>query len=176
MYYYSGDGSGEYEYWETSIDPGSHPDSKIEWTCTSDGPQLSMDLLSDFGGMDYDQNAPGISCGNGGNKWRFGENIKCDYTYGDATLDQHDGEVSWESDGPYSPGTTGTPRTLDEIVNHYTSLMGPNVDMTSQMGPGNSRAIVQDASSGRLNYETASGAEYITYLHVTENEIAVDFD
>ena len=44
------------------------------------------------------------------------------------------------------------------------------------MGPGNSRAIVQDASSGTLTYETASGAQYITYLHVTENEIAVEFD
>ncbi|WP_299264760.1 DUF7289 family protein [Halorientalis sp.] len=176
MYYYPGDGSGEYEYWETSIDPSAHTDSNVEWTCTSDGPQLSIDLLSDFGGMDYDQNAPGISCGNGGNKWRYGENIKCDYTHGDATLDQHDGAVSWESDGPYSPGTTGTSRTLENMVNHYTSLMGPNMDMTSQMGPGNSRAIVQDASSGRLNYDTASGAEYITYLHVTENEIAVDVD
>jgi hypothetical protein len=176
LYYYSGDGSGEYEYWETTIDPDNHPDSDIEWTCTSDGPQLSIDLLSDFGGMDYDQNAPGVSCGNGGNKWRFGEHVKCDYTHGDATLDQHE-DVSWEdSTLTYSPGTTATGRTLDDIVNHYTSLMGPDVDMTSQMGPGNSRAIVQDASTGRLTYGTASGAEYITYLHVTENEIEVDFD
>ena len=173
MYYYAGDGSGEYEYWEATI---STSNSAISWSCTSDGPQLSIDMLSSSVSMDYDQNAPGLSCGNGGNKWRFGENIKCDYTYDDATLDQHDGEISWEADGPYSPGTTGTSRTLDEIVNHYTSLMGPNVDMTSQMGPGNSRAIVQDASSGKLDYETASGAEYITYLHVTENEVTVDFD
>ena len=177
MYYYSGDGSGEYEYWEGEIDPSN---SAISWSCTSDGPQLSIDMLSDSVDMDYDQNAPGISCGGGpggGNKWRFGEHIKCDYSHGDATLDQHAGAgVGWEPTIQYSAGDTSTGRTLDEIVNHYTSLMGPDIDMTSQMGPGNSRAIVQDASSGTLTYETASGAQYITYLHVTENEIAVEFD
>ncbi|AQL41676.1 hypothetical protein BV210_02635 [Halorientalis sp. IM1011] len=176
LYYYSGDGSGKYEFWETRIDPDNHPDSKIEWTCASEGPKLSIDLLSDFGGMDYDQSAPGVSSSKNGNKWRFGEHIKKTYEHGDATLHQHD-SISWEDPAStYSPTIDDTDRTLDEIVNHYTALMGPDIDMTSQMGPGNSRAIVQDASSGTLTYETAEGAEYITYLHVTENEIEVDFD
>ncbi|WP_335999381.1 DUF7289 family protein [Halorientalis halophila] len=179
LYYYEGDGSGEYEYWEQEIDPTAHPSSDIEWTCTSDGPKLSLNLLTSYDGMNYVQNAPGINCGGGpggGNKWRFGEHIKCDYTHGDAVLDQHAANVSWEPTGTYSPGDTSTGRSLDDIVNHYTSLMGPDVDFTSQMGPGNSRAIQQDVSEGTLTYRTRSGAQFITYLHVTENEIDVDFD
>ncbi|MFB6085138.1 MAG: hypothetical protein ABEJ94_12930 [Halorientalis sp.] len=172
LYYYPGDGSGEYEFWETRISPSN---SAISWSCSSGDPKLSIDMLSDSVSMDYDQSAPGISCGNGGNKWRFGENIKCDYTHGDAKLDQHEASVSWEPTGTYSPGDSATGRTLGEIVDHYTSLMGPDIALTSQMGPGNSRAIDQDASSGTLTYRTAAGAEYITYLHVTENEIVVDF-
>lgn len=62
------------------------------------------------------------------------------------------------------------PAPLGELIRHYFDVMG---DMDVLIDEGNN-AFLSDTSSGTLQYE--GSGRVITYLHITENEIAVSFD
>jgi hypothetical protein len=79
----------------------------------------------------------------------------------------HDG-VPWEPKS-YSSGDL---ETIDRLVNHYISLMGPEVELTTD--DKNSDSVNDDASSAFINYPPSG--RVITFLHVTENEIRVEFN
>lgn len=84
-----------------------------------------------------------------------------------ATFDGHSGSVSWESK-EYGLGD-GDTETLDRIINHYGSEMG-GFDLT--IDDKSSNTVNEGASYGTIDYD--GGGKYITYLHITENEIEVE--
>lgn len=89
---------------------------------------------------------------------------------------QHGSDVGYESaSGETFVKGSGT-KDLGEITNHYVSLLGPDVDLlVSETSPSGGR-IDEDVSYGTLIYDQGSGNQYITFLHITENEIRVEID
>ncbi|WP_411714961.1 hypothetical protein [Natronomonas sp.] len=70
-------------------------------------------------------------------------------------------------------GTTydaSNPAPLGTLIQHYFDEMG---DMDMQIDEGNA-AYLSDTSSGTLEYE--GDGRVVTFLHVTENEIEVEFE
>ncbi|WP_276300701.1 DUF7289 family protein [Halorussus lipolyticus] len=83
------------------------------------------------------------------------------------TLDGHNPPASWESKN-YEPDD-GDRETLDRVVNHYTSEIG---GFALTIDDKSSNTVNEGASYGRIEY--GGGGRYITYLHVTDNEIEVE--
>jgi hypothetical protein len=195
VYYADDDGSNQFESWEsTALDPDSTPG--LAWDCDGGDLQLNVDFVSSGVTMHYDVVGSGggfdpgttddPSCGTAtgvtlGNKYAFNEHMApscAGWTLASPSeWDQHPApSVSYEPTS-YQPEGVGSPSTesLDAVTNHYLELMGNDVDLVAKDGPGNSDSIDEDASSGRLLYEEAADARFVTFLHVTENEIEVDF-
>lgn len=63
---------------------------------------------------------------------------------------------------------------LGYVVNHYVGLMGENVDLRVVDGEGGSGNIDEDSSSGYLI--TDGSGQYVTYLHISENNVTVDVE
>ena len=193
VFYYDGDGSKTYESWESdSVDPNSV--DGLDWVCSGgqlylrvnylDDLELRYDVIGSSGDFD-----PGSvddpSCGGAtgvtrGNKYAFHDRIEnCDGTWSlrsTSTWDQHEVEVGYEPttysyDGP--GGDAPDTEEMGEIVNHYMSALDSEVNLIAKDGPGSSDAINEPASSGELLYETQAGSNFVTFLHVTENEITV---
>jgi len=168
IYYYNTSGSVNiHEEWQnTSVNVENNDD--FDLNCSTG--ELSVDLLSDT--TMYMGN---ISLTGSDNKWMFGPEIK---DRGVANETQsftfHNYTTTPQIDhGNYE---TNDPEELGFLINHYFDLLGPQFDLTVTDGPGGSSRVDEDASSGELDFDTASGAEYITFLHVTENEVNVTFD
>ena len=81
----------------------------------------------------------------------------------------HGGSIAWEP-ATYSAGNEVS---VNRIINHYFSLLGPNFDLVVTDFPGN--AVNEDESYGRLE-QAGTGGNFLTFLHVTENEIRIEFD
>lgn len=89
---------------------------------------------------------------------------------------QHGGEVPAEADGGRTFVKGSGTAELGDVTNHYLSLLGPDVDLrVAETSPSGAR-INEDESYGTLVYGQSGGSQYITFLHVTENEIAVEFE
>ena len=72
---------------------------------------------------------------------------------------------------PLSNNSTGY------VVNHYLTKMGPNVELFVETkgrreSHGNSGSVALEQSTGSVDY-SASSANVITYLHITENTMNV---
>ncbi|MFD1587291.1 hypothetical protein ACFR9U_09865 [Halorientalis brevis] len=190
VYYHDGDGSTEYESFETAVDPDSV--SGMNWQCSGGDLKLHVDFLSSIP-MEYDEigskgdNDPNIddpNCGTStgvtlGNKYAFNEHMQdCDGNGWElrdtATWDEHEDTVSDEP-AEYDEGA-GDTESMNAVVNHYLQLTGPDVDLIAKTGPGNSDPINEPASRGALNYDETKGSEFIAFLHVTENDVQVEFN
>lgn len=84
------------------------------------------------------------------------------------TFDEHKDAVAWESE-TYDDDDT---ESLGRITNHYFSRLGPQFDLT--VDDKNGDTVSEDKSHGTIEFE--SGGQFITYLHVTENEVDVEFE
>lgn len=87
-----------------------------------------------------------------------------------AEFNQHSDEVYWESKS-YVPNN-GETESIDRLVRHYFALMPEEFDLT--VDDKNSDTVSEDSSSGRLI--TGGSDRYVTYLHVTKNEIKVEVE
>jgi hypothetical protein len=164
VYYFdTRDGATVHEEWyHYPIDPNSNPNYNI--SCPSG--ELMVDLTADTP-MTYDdiETMPGVSAAS--NKWVFGSQIKSEsITNSTDSFDVHP-----EDTGQYAPGGT---EELGFVINHYMGLLGPDYELTVTDGPGGSSRVDEGASGGELRYDIASGAQYVRYLHVTENQIVID--
>jgi len=65
---------------------------------------------------------------------------------------------------------------LGDIVDHYLSEAGPNIRLHAKTGPGGSTPIQQDPSQGTLLYQESTAGRFVTFLHITKNEIEVSLD
>ena len=117
-----------------------------------------------------------------------------DLTYGSSSVDE-DTAIDWDAldDGPDPNPTTfahdgddgenttydyGDDQNLRILTRHYLAMFGPDFKLRVHHGPGNSgtaRIDVAD-SGGVLRYDTIEDGSYITYLHVTENNVTVALD
>jgi hypothetical protein len=79
-----------------------------------------------------------------------------------------DGHGDWEPE-TYSAGDE---ETVDRLVNHYFAELPSEFDLT--VDDKNSDTVNEEASSGEL--VTGGSGRYVTFLHVTENEVEVDLD
>ncbi|MFB6161131.1 MAG: hypothetical protein ABEJ61_08145 [Haloferacaceae archaeon] len=163
--YYNGDGSGDYQAWQESLDPDSS--SAVSVTCldgNGNQPEEYIELtLTSTEDIEYRE--PDTT-GND-NKYYFEPDME------DGSLrDPHDPSAH-SADSVVGTLNSGDEAELEWIINHYFSLLGPQFTLTITDGPGGSSRVNEESSEGVLNYGTVSGSEYIQYLHVTENEVRV---
>ena len=86
----------------------------------------------------------------------------------DITLGGH--SVAWESES-YQTGDSDT-ETVDRLFNHYFAEFPEEFDLV--VDDKNSDSINEDGSSGELF--TGGSDRYVTFIHVTENEVSVEID
>ena len=116
-------------------------------------------------------------------------------TYGSSSVDE-DTAIDWESldsgapdpdpttfahagdDGENTTYAYGDEQNLRILTRHYLATFGSDFDLRVYHGPGNSGSARIDVSNsgGVLRYDTAEGGSFITYLHVTENNVTVELD
>ena len=164
IYYHDG-GDETYEGWQNrSIVPGD-PGSGEDFVVNCDDGTLTMNLGSDVP-LEYGP----IQTTGSDNKWYFGPEIKSRSVPGETTFDQHDAD---DDDDPYATGETAE---LGFLTSHYFGRIGPSFDLTVADGPGGSSRVDEGESYGTLEYEQTTGSRYITFLHITENEIRVEVE
>ncbi|QLG62798.1 DUF7289 family protein [Halorarum salinum] len=156
---YRGDGHDDVHAWTNdSVETDSGP---IRFQCDGNDVELAVDFTG-------------------------GTNL----TYGDHTVSNDDLERDWddqindsvhfghEQDGEPMDVEDGNETTSRHLVRHYMANLAPDIDLVvyySTGGNGNGLRLNNDMSYGSLRYETAQGPQYITYLHVTENRVRVEF-
>ncbi|MGM0592799.1 MAG: DUF7308 domain-containing protein, partial [Halobacteriota archaeon] len=162
MSIYYNNGSGDYQGWQNSgIDPDTNPHFEVD--CSGSVPTLHANLTGDTP-MTYDE----ISLTGSDNKWYFAPDIKNGDVDDTVTFDQH------AADGPTTYAEGSDTEEMGVLLNHYFSLMAPGFELEVTDGPGGSSRVDEGASDGTLDYDAASGAQYITFLHITENEVRVE--
>jgi hypothetical protein len=85
-----------------------------------------------------------------------------------ASSPEFSGHGDWESE-TYSAGDT---ETTDRLVNHYFAELPEEFDLT--VDDKNSDTINEASSSGTL--VIGGGGRYVTYLHITKNEVEVEIE
>lgn len=160
--YYANE-SGKYHGWQAKgIDPDSS--SLVSIDCSQDPTEIQVNFTSNDD-LTYGD-IPQQSVGNS-NKWHFGPEIKDGDAYSSVTFDEHtvDAGQTFTDDDEESMGF---------LVNHYFSLIAPEFELTVTDGPGNSQSVDESGSRGELVYDQAEGGQFITFLHITENEVEVE--
>jgi hypothetical protein len=179
VYYYN-DSTGEVREWQNeSIDP-TVSSTAFDIDCGSG--ELSVDFTSVQTNLTYTD----IDLQGTNNKWCFGDHIK----NRDTDTSSPDPDINPDhhsEDSGHSFNKSSDNATMNWVINHYMSRLGTNFDLKVKDGPGNSDCLSpgggsgssrvdESASQGVLRYAEASGGQFITYLHVTENELNVSFE
>ncbi|MFB6131020.1 MAG: hypothetical protein ABEJ28_09395 [Salinigranum sp.] len=90
-------------------------------------------------------------------------------------LDPNDYGMAWES--RIFDKNNGESTGIGNLTDHYFAALGPQFELRVKDGPsngnGNAGAVSERASSGNISY--AGSGQYITYLHISENNVSVDF-
>ena len=118
------------------------------------------------------------------------------FTYGQSNIDD-DTAIDWEDrndsstvkpdpttfghtgdDGEDTTYDYGDTQNLRILTRHYFAEFDSDFDLRVSHGPGNrgTSQIDTSASGGTLRYDTAGGGSFITYLHVTENNVTVELN
>lgn len=84
-----------------------------------------------------------------------------------ASIDEHSG-VGWEPEDYVANDIEEGGR----LFVHYMAMLGPDIDLVVE--DKNSDTISESQSSGNIVYEGTG--QFVTFLHVSENEIEVEFD
>jgi hypothetical protein len=79
--------------------------------------------------------------------------------------------VGWED--PPATFNASEKTTMDNLTNHYLSLMGPDVELAVE--DKNSNTVNEESSSGVFE-QTAGGGRFITFLHITENRVVIELE
>lgn len=87
------------------------------------------------------------------------------------TFDGHTWSPSggWSEPKDYSPTST---ETVDRLFNHYFSELGPGIALT--VDDKGSNTVTEGNSFGTIQYAPAS--QFITFIHITENDIEISFN
>ncbi|MGB9958131.1 DUF7289 family protein [Haloferax prahovense] len=166
LYYATED--GKYHGWQaTDLDPDTSDAVSID--CTASTPELTVNFTSSET-MTYGDIQSDKGFGNQ-NKWQFAPEIVDGEAYDSVTFDEHDVDG-----GQTFSKAAGDTARMDFVINHYFSLAAPQFELTVTDGPGNSQSVDESGSRGNLDYDQAEGGQFITFLHITENEVEVDVE
>lgn len=165
IYYYDS-AEGQYEGWQnSSVDPDTS--SFVGVDCGNE--ELTIDFMGTTP-LQYGD----ITTTGGDSKWHYGDQISTLNLESPATFDQHTiDDAAGDRDGSYSSGET---EEMGFLVNHYLELLGPNFELSVTDGPGGSSRVDEGSSNGTLDYDQAGSTRFITYLHITENRVSVEFE
>ena len=116
------------------------------------------------------------------------------FTYGSSNVG-HDTAIDWDArddggsvdpvsfnhtgdDGENTTYYDGDEQTLRILTRHYFATFDGEFKLRVDHGPGNrgTTQIDQSASGGVLRYDTTDASSYITYLHVTQNNVTIDLN
>lgn len=75
---------------------------------------------------------------------------------------------------PSEPLSSVSSKDMAFIVRHYIANMGNEVDLVVYDKNGNGGSIGEGRSGGYIQY--GGTGQYVTFLHITENEIEVEFE
>jgi hypothetical protein len=175
--YYSPAGTDDYHGWEKSgisgecVDVDGDGPDEIKLTLTfvdDDNPDPGVSQAQDSGENDMGLTYTSLSSGDLNHFSPSGNLIS------PATFTEHGDDptktdpVYWE-ESSYSAGST---EYSDGLVNHYFSLLGPGFDLT--VDDSNNNGVQESASAGNIQY--TGGDEFITYVHLSENDVEVTVD
>lgn len=159
LYYYNDAGSTTiHEEWQNqNIDPSTNPDFEVN--CSTQ--ELWMDLQGttdlEYGDIQWTGND---------NKWYYGSTLKSTNAPSPSTsFGTHPVDT-----GNYSDGDRVS---VEFLINHYMGLLSQPYDLTVTDGPGGSSRVDESDSYGTLTYDTST-SRYLTYLHITENEVVIE--
>lgn len=174
--YYRNTSTGVQEEWYAEIPETDTVASTtaVDVTCSGGvgDSSITVDFMNTVSELEYqDFMATGTT-----NKWKFPDHID-DPADPTTQLTQHgvDPGTTFDS-GDLGPAPNTDSKTVEFLSNHYLSRLPPSFTLRVQGGPGSSNRIDEESSTGTLRYPETVSAQYITYLHVTENEINVEFD
>jgi hypothetical protein len=157
--FYRNTATGDQHEWSNSTVPADS--GPIRLHCNADGSTLSIDLTSDVP-MTY-----GDTGGSG--------------TYYDwSGSPVSTAEFNHTDDGEPSTFVAGDNATSRLLSRHYVALLGDDFSLNARSGTGGpgqggGSQIDYGGSGGLLEYDTG-GDTYITYLHISENEIEVEME
>jgi len=167
VYYYNGTTS-EYQGWQNqSVDVDD--DTNFDVDCSDETLTANFSGTTELG---YDT----IETGSSGNKtrWYYESDINDGSITSRITFDQHPEDDSGGRDGVYNHSDSDEEtEEIGFVMAHYFGRLGPNFELTVIDGPGASSGVDEGASEGNLEYD-ATEAGFITFLHVTENDLDVD--
>ena len=164
MFYRNGSGV-QHEWSNDSIPAASGP---VRVSC-DDGAELVVDLTA--GDVTDGQE---LTYGDGDTSqtnYGWNEPLASDVTFGHS-----------EDTEPTTFGTDASDNdtaTTYLLTRHYVALLGNDFTLNAYGqtgGGGKGVKLDKGGSQGVFDYESGSGGTYITYLHVTENEIEVEFE
>ncbi|WP_442905082.1 DUF7289 family protein [Haladaptatus sp. ZSTT2] len=176
IYYYNASSGVHHEWQNMSIDPATDPNFNVD--CTAE--VLTMNFTSTTSLTYGDIDTQGSD-----NKWHYGPEITSRNVNASATATGHIADCDTDDNGLCEAGEDDPTYTkdvskesLDFLTNHYFSLMSPEFELTVHEGPGKGKGsqstrVDTGNSGGTLDYEVTTDSRFITFLHITENEIAV---
>ncbi|WP_254832162.1 DUF7289 family protein [Haloglomus salinum] len=176
--FYSPAGTDKYHGWEEDGITGNCVDADGE--DGADEIELSLTFVDDDDGDDLpredngDENDMQLEYTSLSNNALIhfdasGRSLKSNPTFDQHGDTQGDADpVTWE---PVSY-STGDEESSDGLVNHYFSLLGPGFDLT--VDDSNNNGVQESASAGNIQY--TGGDEFITYVHLSENDVEVTVD
>jgi hypothetical protein len=163
IYYRNTSGSETiHEEWQNS---GINVTKNNDFSIDCSNGRLDMNLMSDTN-LSYGD----ISLTGSNNKWKYGTKIdEVDVASETDSFTFHDADT-----GNY---TDGDEAELGFLINHYLQMLGPRFNLEVTDGPGGSSSVDESGSSGSLKFDdNKDSGQYITFLHITENKVNVEFD
>jgi len=153
-------------YWTNdSISSVSGP---IQLACEDGSPVIQMDFVSSNQNLTYGSSS-------------VDEETAIDWEERNDSATESANGTTFAHTGDDGENTTyydSDEQTLRILTRHYLGMFGPSFDLRVHHGPGGSgSARINVANSeGELRYDVSGDGSYITYLHVTENNVTVELD
>jgi hypothetical protein len=131
-----------------------------------------------------------LECGADGSALHIGVTSSIAFEYGDSPVDgvRYEWDDSPVSDAEFNHTEDGEPMTFNagdkttsrHLGRHYIALMGPDFTVKARSGTGGNgngkgAQVNYDDSGGVFDYD-AGGDNYITYLHISENDVEIEME
>ena len=162
-------------------DLGDSTFNRLDWTMSAeeDGEEF---------GIHFEKGGGSVECGGSMKGEVYFQNDSVDYSWTNSSEfelwgpncdDGNDDPLYLEVDlldktinmsGSSDPTGTGYPPSLGALVEYYFERF-EDLDFVIEEG---NNAYIGDTSTGHIEYE--GGGQVVTFLHVTENEVKVEFD
>jgi hypothetical protein len=172
VYYYDDSTPEGHHAWTNDTIPAEEGPVRLQ--CAG-GPGNNRELYIDF------TSGQELAYGN----FTTSNNVASDRWYHDwdnttespVDLDQH-GHTEYPPDDDFVGGEKAS---LDLLMNHYLALFAPDADLRYNQGTGNAQGnpgnpMDYQASGGAIEYDATGNTKFITFLHISENRVRVEFE